>query len=158
MNLSSFIIILFFLNIQCLRETLKIVNTSNPYFSSEDNSNIIFVFNHMKHGAKSPCYGLNDYYADIFEQQWKGFCELTKKGFLQLFKLGKIYQQRYNGLLNITNANPDINKVKSFGSKANKTLMSSNALFYGMYINKNTPIEEQLTVPVKNFKNYVKIF
>ena len=152
MNLSSFIIILFFLNIQCLRETLKIVNTSNPYFSSEDNSNIIFVFNHMKHGANSPCYGLNDYYADIFEQQWKGFCELTKKGFLQLFKLGKIFQQRYDKLLNIKSKNPDVNKIISYASKENKTLMSSNAFFYGMYYNNDTPVEEQIVVPTRNFK------
>ena len=32
--------------------------------------------------------------------------------------------------------------------------MSLNALFYGIYINKSTAIEEQLTVPVRNFKNY----
>ena len=32
--------------------------------------------------------------------------------------------------------------------------MSSNPLFYGMYIDKNTLIEEQITVPVKNYKNY----
>ena len=51
-------------------------------------------------------------------------------------------------------SNPDINKIKSYASQANKTLMSSNALFYGMYIDKNTPIEEQITVPVRNFKNY----
>ena len=106
----------------------------------------------MKHGASSPCYGLNGYYGDLFDQQWEGFCELTKKGFLQLFKLGKIYQQRYYKLLNISN--PDINKIKAYASQANKTLMSSNALFYGMFINKNTPIEEQITVPVRNFKNY----
>ena len=151
MNLSKFILIASFLNILCVREKLKIVNTSNPLFLNEDNPNLVFVFNHMKHGASSPCYGLNDYYADIFEQQWKGYCELTNKGFLQLFKLGRIFNQRYRKLLNIT-ANPDINLVLSYASKENKTLMSSNAFFYGMYLNNNTPTEEQIVIPTRNFK------
>ena len=63
-----------------------------------------------------------------------------------------LYQQRFYTLLNMSD--PDINKIRSYASQANKTLMSSNALFYGMYIDKNTPIEEQITVPVRNFKNY----
>ena len=154
MNLSKFILIASFLNILCMREKLKIVNASNPLFLNEDNPNLIFVFSHIKHGASSPCNGLNDYYADIFEQQWKGYCELTNKGFLQLFKLGKIFQQRYNKLLNIRN-NPDINKVLAYASKENKTLMSSNAFFYGMYINNNTPIEEQIVIPTRNFKKVI---
>ena len=151
MNLSKFILIASFLNILCVREKLKIVNTSNPLFLNEDNPNLVFVFNHMKHGASSPCYGLNDYYADIFEQQWRGYCELTNKGFLQLFKLGRIFNQRFSKLLNIT-ANPDINLVLSYASKENKTLMSSNAFFYGMYLNNNTPTEEQIVIPTRNFK------
>ena len=156
MNLSKLIIIfLSFFNIFCQREKLRIVNTSNPFFQNENNSDLIFVFNHMKHGANSPCYGLNDYYTDIFEQQWKGYCELTQKGFLQLFKLGKIFQERYNKLLDIRN-NPDINKIISYASKENKTLMSSNAFFYGMYFNNNTPIEEQIVVPTRNFKKVIK--
>ena len=153
MKFLKLILIVIITNIVCQREKLQIVNIENPNFRPEETRDLVFGFNHMKHGASSPCYGLNGYYTDIFDQKWIGFCELTKKGFLQLFKLGKIYQQRYNSLLNISN--PDINKVKSFASKANKTLMSSNALFYGMYINKNTPIEEQITVPVRNFKNYI---
>ena len=151
MNLSKYIIILSLVNIICLREKLKIVNSSKPPISDEDSSNLIFVFSHMKHGASSPCYGLNDYYADIFEQQWKGYCELTNKGFLQLFKLGKIFQERYDKLLNIRN-DPDINKILSYASKENKTLMSSNAFFYGMYYNRKTPVEEQIVVPTRNFK------
>ena len=151
MNLSYLIIIVSFINTLCIREKLKIANTSNPFLSNEESSNLIFVFNHMKHGASSPCYGLNDYYSDVFEQQWNGYCELTNKGFLQLFKLGKVFQQRYNKLLNIKDS-PDINKVLSYASKENKTLMSSNAFFYGMYINNNTPIDEQIVVPTRNFK------
>ena len=154
MNLSKLILILSFLSIWCLREPLKIVKESNSFFQNEDTSNIIFVFNHIKHGASSPCYGLNDYYADLFENQWKGYCELTQKGFLQLFKLGKIFQERYNKLLDIKD-NPDINKILSYASKENKTLMSSNAFFYGMYFNNNTPIEEQVVVPTRNFKKVI---
>ena len=152
MNISKYIIILSLIfNIQTIQEKLKIVNISNPLFNEKELSNLIFVFNHMKHGASTPCYGLNDYYTDIFEQKWIGYCELTKKGFLQLFKLGKIFQQRYDNLLKIRQ-DPDINKILSFASKENKTLMSSNALFYGMFINNNTPIEEQYTIPTRNFK------
>ena len=153
MKVLILILIIFISNIFCKREKLQIVNIDNPNFRPEETTDLVFGFSHMKHGASTPCYGLTGYYTDVFDQKWIGFCELTKKGFLQLFKLGKIYQQRYNKLLNISY--PNINKVKSFASKANKTLMSSNALFYGMYINNNTPIEEQLTVPVRNFKNYV---
>ena len=152
MNLSNYIIILsLLLYTLTIPSKLKIANASNPLFNEDKLSNLIFVFNHMKHGASTPCYGLNDYYTDIFEQKWIGYCELTKKGFLQLFKLGKIFQQRYDNLLKIRK-DPDINKILSFASKESKTLMSSNALFYGMFINNNTPIEEQYTIPTKNFK------
>ena len=136
----------------CEREKLQIVNIKNPNYKSKETKNIIFVFNHMTSGASSPCYGLNSYYTDILDRKWDGFCELTKKGFLQLFKLGKIYQKRFYKLLNLSN--PDITKVRSFASQANKTLMSSNAFFYGMYNNKDTPIEEQITVGVRNFRHY----
>ena len=149
----EFLLLLFISNIFCQPEKIHIVNIGDENFKSEVTKNLIFVFNHMKHGASSPCYGLNSYYTDIFDQKWDGFCELTKKGYLQLFKLGRIYQERYYRLLDISK--PDTNKVKSFASQANKTLMSSNAFFFGMYYNNNTPIETQLTVPVRNFKNYV---
>ena len=152
MYISKIILFVYISNILCQREKLQIVNLLNPNFRPEETKNLIFVFNNMKHGAATPCYGLNEYYTDIFDQRWEGYCELTKKGYLQLFRLGKIWQQRYSNLLNLSN--PDVNKVKSFASQANKTLMSSNALFYGIYINKSTALEEQLTVPVRNFKNY----
>ena len=152
MTFTKFILIIFTSIIICQREKLQIVNIGNPNFKPEETENLVFAFNHMTSGASSPCYGLNNIYTDIFDQKWDGYCELTKKGFLQLFKLGKIYQQRYYRLLNLSN--PDIYKVRSFASQANKTLMSSNALFYGMFINKDTPIDEQLTVPVNNFKSY----
>ena len=151
MNLFKFIIISSFINIFVLNEKLKIANISNPLFLNGENSNLVFVFNHMKHGASSPCYGLNEQYEDIFGQQWNGDCELTQKGFLQMFKLGKIYQQRYNKLLSIS-SNPDINLVLSFASKENKALMTSNAFFYGMYFNNDTPIEERFVIPTRNFK------
>ena len=152
MKIQFLILIIFITNIFSQREKLQIANVENPNFKPKELKNLVFAFNHMKHGASSPCYGLNGYYGDLFDQQWEGYCELTKKGFLQLFKLGKIYQQRFYTLLNMSD--PDINKIRSYASQANKTLMSSNALFYGMYIDKNTPIEEQITVPVRNFKNY----
>ena len=151
MNLFKFILITSFLIALVINEKLKIVNVSNPLFLNEKNSNLVFVFNHMRHGANSPCYGLNDQYEDIFDQQWDGDCELTQKGFLQMFKLGKIYQQRYNKLLSIS-SNPDINLVLSFASKENKALMTSNAFFYGMYFNNDTPIEERFVIPTRNFK------
>ncbi len=86
---------------------------------------------------------------DIFNTQWPGNCELTKRGFLQLFKIGQINRDRYKDLLNFTHPNP--NEVRAFASFSNRTLMTSNALFYGMYLDKNKPIEEQITIPVKNY-------
>ena len=155
MKIIKIILISIISNIFCQRDKLQIININNPNFQPKEIENLIFGFNLMKHGASSPCIGLNDHYIDIFDQKWDGYCELTKKGYLQLFKLGKIYQQRYSRLLNISEPEPDINKVKSFASQANKTLMSSNALFYGMYIKNHTPIEQQLIVPVRNFKKSV---
>ena len=151
MKLFKFILIIFTSIIICQKEKLQIVNVDNPYFKPKETKNLVFAFNHMTSGASSPCYGLNGYYTDVFDQKWDGFCELTKKGFFQLFQLGRIYQQRFYKLLNLSE--PDISKVRSFASQANKTLMSSNALFYGMYYNKETPVDEQITISVRNFKN-----
>ena len=149
MNLSKYIIIIVLACILAENEKLIIADVDNPNFNSI--GNLIFVFNNMKHGASTPCYGLNDQLIDIFGQQWSGYCELTKKGFYQLFKLGRIYQQRYNRIINIQEG--DINKVVSYASQANKTLMSSNAFYYGLFMNKETPIEEQIVIPARNFKN-----
>lgn len=153
LGLIQLLLIFYFLSIITgQRDKLQIVNMENPNFRPEETKNLIFGFNHMTSGASSPCYGLNSSYIDIFNQKWDGYCELTKKGFLQLFKLGKIYQQRFFRLLNFTK--PDINQVRAFASQANKTLMSSNAFFYGMFIDKNVPMEEQIIIPVRNFRNY----
>ena len=150
MKYLNYILIIFICPFFCLREKFQIINVDNPNFKEEENNNIVFGFNNMKYGACSPCYGLNNQYEDIFGQKWNGYCELTKKGFLQLFKFGKVLQKRYLKLLGIDK--PNINKVRAYASQANKTLMSSNALFYGLFINKSTPIDEQITVPVRNFR------
>ena len=154
MKFYMVILILFISYSICQREELQIINIDNPNFNPEETSNLIFVFNHMKHGASSPCYGLNENNTDIFGEVWNGYCELTKKGFLQSFNLGKIYQQRFYKLLNISN--PNLSLLKSYASQANKALMTSNALFYGMHINPNTSLSEQITVPTKNFKDYLR--
>ena len=148
------ILILFITYSICQRKKLKIINIDNPNFSPNKTSNVVFVFNHMKHGASSPCLGLNENFTDIFGEKWNGYCELTKKGYLQSFQLGKIYQTRFYKLLNISN--PNLSQLKSYASQANKTLMTSNALFYGMFINENTSLAEQITVPTLNFKEYLK--
>ena len=150
MKYFEFLLILFISTIYSQRERFQIIFIDNPNFKGNENDNLVFAFNNMKHGASSPCYGLNDNYEDIFGQKWNGYCELTKKGYLQMFKLGKIFQQRYKKILDLDN--PDINKVKAYASQANKTLMSTNALFYGIYIKQNASIDEQITIPVRNFK------
>ena len=150
MKYLNYILIIFICPLFCLRERFQIINVDNSNFKEAENNNIVFGFNNMKHGASSPCYGLNNQYEDIFGQKWNGYCELTKKGFLQLFKFGKVLQKRYMTLLGLDM--PNINKVRAYASQANKTLMSSNAMFYGMFINKSTPIDEQITIPVRNFR------
>ena len=150
MKFFQLILILFFSSVFCQKERFQIIFIDNPNFKGNENDNLVFAFNNMKHGASSPCIGLNENFVDIFGQKWNGYCELTKKGYLQMFKLGKIFQQRYKKILDLNN--PNINKVKAYASQANKTLMSANALFYGVYVNQNSSFDEQITIPVRNYK------
>ena len=79
----------------------------------------------------------------------KTYIILTVKLIL-LFKFGKVLQKRYQKLLGIDK--PNINKVRAYASQTNKTLISSNTMLYGMFLNKSTPIDEQITVPFRNFR------
>ena len=61
MKIPFLILVIFITNIFSQREKLQIANVENPNFKPKIIKNLVFAFNHMKHGASSPCCGSNGY-------------------------------------------------------------------------------------------------
>ena len=134
------------------QKKLVIMSQHNKNYESEDK--LIFAFQYMRHGARSPCRLMTKNLTDLFGQKWEGICELTQKGYYQLYKMGLINRERYQNLLNFKE--PNSYETYAYASISNRTLMTANAILHGMYTDKNKPTEEQLTIPVHNIANNVK--
>ena len=64
-----------------------------------NNETLLFVLEHYRHGARSPCSGLDSSYTDIFNQTWNGYGELTHQGILQFFHIGLANKEKYKDLI-----------------------------------------------------------
>ena len=125
---------------------ITIISQNNKNYESEDK--LLFAFQFMRHGARSPCRSLSKDFIDIFGHKWDGNCEITKKGYYQLYKMGLINRERYKNLINFKEQNSF--EIYAYSSISNRTLMTANAILHGMFFDKNIPTEEQLTIPVHN--------
>ena len=60
-------------------------------------SQILFVFEHIRHGARGPWKDLDlTTYTDIFGEYWQGLGELTPSGIRQHYLLGVRNRKKYN--------------------------------------------------------------
>ena len=134
------------------KNKLLIMSQHNKDYESEDK--LLFVFQFMRHGARSPSRSMSKNLIDIFGQKWDGNGEITEKGYYQLYKMGLINRERYKNLLNFKV--PFSYEIYAYSSISNRTLMTANAILQGMYTDKKIPVERQLTIPVHNIAENLK--
>ena len=95
---------------------------------------ILFIFEHSRHGIKTPSY-LNDSsnLRDIFGQEWVGLKELTRGGNRMEYLLGVYLKNYYNNFFS-EKYNPD--EIYIMSSDSNRTVESALAQIQGIYQNK----------------------
>ncbi|CAL2033500.1 unnamed protein product [Caenorhabditis brenneri] len=115
---------------------------------SEDGFDLVFVQALWRHGDRAPQH---PYANDKFtEEDWKhigsGIGQLTYKGVRQQIQLGDDIRKRYveSGFLP---GDYDENEVKFRSTNRNRTILSAEANFLGMYPNNGKSVRLPITVP-----------
>ena len=101
---------------------------------------LIFVYEHVRHGARSPSSGYNSYFKDGVDEygvNWKYDGELSAIGKRQHYLLGVRNRLKYGkeglGLLDFTKYDP--REILIHATEYNRTHQSINSELYGMYKN-----------------------
>ena len=95
-------------------------------------SKIIFVFEHARHGTRTPPFDEDSTYIDQFGTEWEGDGELTSVGKRLHYILGIQNRIRYSSLLNFTKLNPK--EIQIFSTNSIRTLKSLEAQLHAMYL------------------------
>ena len=122
---------------------LKIQNSSNE----NDDYQIKFVFEIMRHGARSPEILISSSSSedeeeiyDLFHEKWPdGPTELTSLGIRQHFLIGYRNYLRYIKKYKFLNENYDPDEIQLISTPLNRTIMSMNAEIHGMFLPGNGP-------------------
>ena len=62
-------------------------------------SEIVFVFEHFRHGARSSVF-IDKHNTDIYDIKWIGDGELTSVGMRMLYLIGVHIRNKYNNIIN----------------------------------------------------------
>ena len=95
-------------------------------------SRIIFVFEHVRHGTRTPPFDESSNYIDQFGTKWEGDGELTVVGKRLHTILGIQNRLKYSSLLNFTKLNPK--EIKIVSTNSVRTLKSLQAELHAMYL------------------------
>ena len=104
----------------------------NSKYSHQSTDNLYFVFEHFRHGARSPCEGTFINKTDELGGKWENYGALTNIGIKQQFLLGKKNRKYYNNFIS-KEYNP--NEIKVYSTNYNRTIMSAQAQLLGFYNN-----------------------
>lgn len=107
-----------------------------------DTDGLIFVYEHVRHGARGPSSGFQSYFengTDEYQVQWDLDGELSAIGKRQHYFLGVRNRLRYGKLINFTKYNPM--EILIHATDYNRTHQSINSELLGMYGNNK---EERL--------------
>ena len=91
---------------------------------------IIFVFEHFRHGGRSPS-DLFENDLDLMKEKWNGAQELTNVGLRQLYLLGHYIRNKYPNLINYDKYNPK--EIEVLSTMTNRTIMSARAQLNGIF-------------------------
>ena len=113
-----------------------------------DTSGLIFVYEHVRHGARGPSSGYQSFFengVDEYKVRWDLDGELSAIGKRQHYFLGVRNRLRYKNLINFEKYNPM--EILIHATDYNRTHQSINSELLGMYGNFK---EEELTQAEKN--------
>lgn len=100
--------------------------------NSED-SDIVFVFEHVRHGARSPLFEDNNTaYIDHFGYKWEGPGVLTSIGKRTHYILGIQNRIKYSSIINFSKLNSK--EIQIFSTNSVRTLQSIQAELQAMYL------------------------
>ena len=92
---------------------------------------ILFLFNHFLHGARSPWIGLNyETKTDIFNEKWENEGELTSIGMRQIYLLGNSIKNKYYDFIK---KYFNSNNIFVYSSDLNRTIQSGYSFISGIY-------------------------
>ena len=143
-------------------------NSNDSKKNSTENYQLHFVFEIMRHGARSPMdltssSSSSEDELDFFHEKWTdGAGELTSIGIRQHFLIGYRNRLKYiENNTNFLNENYDPNEIFLISTPLNRTLMSINAEIHGMFLPGTGPCldnssESEFAVPpLANNENYI---
>ena len=109
-------------------------------------SKIIFVFEHVRHGTRTPPFSEDSTYTDQFGTKWEGNGELTAIGKRIHYILGVQNRIKYSSLLDFSKFNPK--EIQIFSTNSVRTLKSLEAELHAMYLpgTGDTLSEEELLI------------
>ena len=125
--------------------------------TSQNNSKVLFVFEHCRHGARGMKDLFND--KDILNEKWIGKEELSSVGLRQHYLLGVLMRKKYKELLDWDNLN-NLKDIFVYSTPSNRTIMSARAQLFGMFNNNNNSklTKKQILKATPNYlKNNQKI-
>ena len=101
-------------------------------YQNKINSKIIFVFEHARHGTRTPPFNEDSNYIDQFGTKWEGNGELTAIGKRMHYILGIQNRIKYSSLIDFSRFNPK--EIQIFSTNSVRTLKSLEAELHGMYL------------------------
>ena len=137
--MKSILLIFIFSILQCLKIS---------------DSNLVFVYEHARHGARSPLFSDgNKNYIDHFGTKWDGPSTLTAIGKRTHYILGIQNRLKYSSLINFSKLDPK--EIQIFSTNSVRTLQSIQAELQAMFLPGTLePLtEEELKVAFPPFQN-----
>jgi len=135
------------------------INIFLQIFRCSPDENIYFVYEHVRHGARSPLFADgNKHYIDHFGSKWEGPSTLTSVGKRTHYIIGVQNRIKYSSLVNFSKL---ISKeIQIFSTNSVRTLQSIQAELQAMYLPGTLePLtEEELVIafpPIQNISSRV---
>ena len=98
-------------------------------FIYESKCEIVFVFEHFRHGARSSVY-IDKHNIDIYDIKWIGDGELTPVGMRMLYLIGVHIRNKYSNIINNLTSSNDL---LVYSTDLNRTIVSAEAQLLGMF-------------------------
>lgn len=114
---------------------------------------LLFVSEHFRHGARQPYSSFDDInWKDVFNENWKGYGELTPLGMRMHYLLGISNKKQYYDFLKEYNPN----EILIRSTNVNRTILSAFSTLQGLFNNSNisTLNQKQINRGIIQNKNY----
>ena len=120
-------------------------------------SKIIFVFEHVRHGTRTPPFSEDSNYIDQFGTKWEGNGELTAVGKRLHTILGIQNRIKYSSLVNCKKLDPK--EIKIVSTNSIRTIKSLQAQLHAMFIPGTGDVlsEQELNISYPPGKEFLPI-